>query len=302
LVEQIVQDYSTRDGETPVYQAAVLQAGGSPILRAADSLFQAARSHGNIVISSGFTILGAEKCETDGPIGSVVIGRTLNDMGCHSVFLTDAHNSILFEAICRKADLGSYECLTFPIDDKLAQSEAKRILDEFSPVAVIAIERAGWNRKEIYHNMRGQDISSKTAKMDYLFGEADVRRTLTIGIGDGGNEIGMGNVLEAVKQFVPFGSLCQCPCRGGIASVTKVDHLIVSSVSNWGAYGLAALSAHLANLPFRHTPDDERRLIKVMVEAGAVDGLTGKPIPAVDGKDPERNAEIVRRIREATND
>ena len=302
LIEQAVQQYGSREGAICVYQAASALAGGSPILRAADSLFQTAKKGGNVVISSGFTIISAGRCETDGPIGSVVVGRFINDMGGHSVFLTDAQNSSLFETICKKANLESYECLTFPIEHELAQLETERILDEFSPVAIIAIERPGWNRKTIYHNMHGQDISSKTAKMDYLFNKAHLRKTLTIGIGDGGNEIGMGNILETVKQLVPFGSLCQCPCRGGIASVTKVDHLIVSSVSNWGAYGLAALSAHFAKLPFRHTPNDERRLIKAMIEAGAVDGVTGKAITAVDGMDIERNAEVVKRIWEATND
>jgi hypothetical protein len=271
-------------------------------LRAADSLFQSAKNGGNVIISSGFTIVSAGRCETDGPIGSVVVGRFINDLGGQPVFLTDSHNLSIFEATCKKADLGSYKCLGFPIKEELAQVETERVFDEFSPAALIAIERAGWNGKSIYHNMHGQDISSRTAKIDYLFDEARLRKTLTIGIGDGGNEIGMGNVLETVRQFVPFGSQCQCPCRGGIAAVTKVDHLIVSSVSNWGAYGLAAISASLANLPFRHTPDDERRLIKIMIEAGAVDGVTGKPLASVDGMDAEKNAGVVKKIREAMAD
>jgi hypothetical protein len=302
LIEQTIQLYGRREGAEQVYKAASELAGGSPTLRAADSIFRVVKKGGNVVISSGFTIISAGRCETDGPIGSVVVGKLVNEMGGHLVFLTDAHNLSLFEMLCKATNLGSYECLTFPIERDLAQLETKRIFDEFSPVAIIAIERPGWNWKSVHHNMHGQDISSKTAKVDYVFDHARVSRTLTIGIGDGGNEIGMGNILETIKRRVPFGSLCQCPCNGGIASVTKVDHLIVSSVSNWGAYGLAALLAHFAELPFRHTPDDERRLIRAVVEAGAVDGVTGKPIAAVDGMDIERNAEVVKRISEAAND
>jgi hypothetical protein len=43
-------------------------------------------------------------------------------------------------------------------------------------------------------------------------------------------------------------------------------------------------------------------LIQAAVEAGAVDGVTGNQIAAVDGMDIERNAEVVKRIWEAAND
>mgnify|MGYP001090435971 CR=1 FL=1 len=32
--------------------------------------------------------------------------------------------------------------------------------------------------------------------------------TLTIGIGDGGNEVGLGDIRDAVKKFVPYGREC----------------------------------------------------------------------------------------------
>lgn len=122
---------------------------------------------------------------------------------------------------------------------------------------------------------------------------------MTIGIGDGGNEIGMGNILQSVIENVPFGSACRCPCGGGIASVTTADHLVVSSVSNWGAYALAALTASLANIPFEHGPVEERRLIKTAVDAGAVDGVTGKSIEAVDGLSVVKNVEYVKKSRKS---
>jgi hypothetical protein len=301
-IEQTIRRHGHRHGGKHVYRAAADLADGSPTLKAASSIFRATKRGGNVVISSGFTIISAGRCETDGPIGSVVVGRLINEIGCRLIFLTDSHYVSLFEAICKLADLDSYECRSFPIENDLALLETKRIFSEFSPVAVIAIERPGWNWKSVHHNMHGQDISSRTGKVDHIFNRARVRKTLTVGVGDGGNEIGMGNIEETVRQCVPYGSSCQCPCNGGIASATRVDHLIASSVSNWGAYGLAALLANLANLSFRHTPDEERRLIKAVVEAGAVDGVTGKPIAAVDGVDIDENAEIVRRIFEVAND
>jgi hypothetical protein len=302
LIEQIIRQYTGRKGTEHLYQASSELAGGFPTLKAAESVFKAAKNGGDVIIASGFTIISVGRCETDGPTGSVVVGKLINEIGGHLVFLTDPDSLALFKVTCETAGLDSFECLAFPIERDLAELEKTRLFSEFSPIAIIAIERPGWNWKGVHHNMLGQDISSKTAKVDYIFDQARSSKTLTIGIGDGGNEIGMGNILETIKRHVPFGSMCQCTCEGGIASVTRVDHLIVSSVSNWGAYGLAALLAELAQLPFEHSPSDERKLIKAMVKAGAVDGASGKSIAAVDGMDIERNAEIVKRIWEVVHD
>jgi hypothetical protein len=56
-------------------------------------------------------------------------------------------------------------------------------------------------------------------------------RTST-GIGDGGNESGMGKVITKVQEHIQNGKI--------IASATSSDHLIASGVSNWGAWGLLA--------------------------------------------------------------
>ena len=65
----------------------------------------------------------------------------------------------------------------------------------------------------------------------------------TIGIGDGGNEIGMGKLPAGlIAQHVPNGAQIAC--------VTSCDHLVVAGVSNWGAYGLAAGVRLLRQAPF----------------------------------------------------
>ena len=56
-------------------------------------------------------------------------------------------------------------------------------------------------------------------------------RTST-GIGDGGNESGMGKVLQKVQEHIPKGNVIAC--------ATSSDHLIAAGVSNWGAWGLLA--------------------------------------------------------------
>ncbi|HMP15928.1 MAG TPA: DUF4392 domain-containing protein, partial [Gemmatales bacterium] len=54
-----------------------------------------------------------------------------------------------------------------------------------------------------------------------------------IGIGDGGNEIGMGKLpWEVLRANIVLG--------GKIACRVPTQHLLVAGTSNWGAYALAA--------------------------------------------------------------
>ena len=53
----------------------------------------------------------------------------------------------------------------------------------------------------------------------------------TIGIGDGGNEVGMGKVCEKVISTVPHGK--------EIATEVSCDYLVTCGVSNWGGLALA---------------------------------------------------------------
>jgi hypothetical protein len=296
LIEEASLQAASRKGVEQLYLALFNVTGGSPTLRAATSLCKAVEHGGNVVITSGFTIMSARRCETDGPIGSVVIGRLLNKMGVHIAYLTDPKYLSLFETMSEAAGLDSYQCYGFPIGDELAEKETLKTIIDFSPAAIIAIERPGWNRKKVYHNMLGEDISDHTARIDHVVNQAHEKGILTVGIGDGGNEIGMGNILQTVLRNVLYGSVCRCACRGGIASVTKVDNLVVSSVSNWGSYALTALMASLLNMPFEHSSSEERKLIGTAVNAGAVDGVTGKSAARVDGLDANVNADFVTKM------
>src|SRR5262249_9814033 len=101
----------------------------------------------------------------------------------------------------------------------------------------------------------------------------------TIGIGDGGNEIGMGKISwETIRRNIPNGA--RVACR------VPTDYLIVCGVSNWGGYGLAAgilhLRARLAGDLFDH--ERERELLQLMVQKGPlVDGVREEPSVSVDG-------------------
>jgi Domain of unknown function (DUF4392) len=74
-----------------------------------------------------------------------------------------------------------------------------------------------------------------------------IGRTST-GIGDGGNECGMGKVLPLVQKHIKNGETIAC--------ATPCDNLITAGVSNWGGWGLVA--AVEALLRFNHLPRMEK--------------------------------------------
>jgi hypothetical protein len=141
------------------------------------------------------------------------------------------------------------------------------------------------------HTMRGRDITASMSPAHRLFEGAGPIRT--IGIGDGGNEIGMGKVpWDVIRRNIPGGGLvaCRVPC----------DYLIVCGVSNWGAYGLAAGVRLLRGAPPEPELFDverERELLRMLVERGPlVDGVSGQPTVSVDGLEFERYAEPLRQL------
>jgi hypothetical protein len=140
--------------------------------------------------------------------------------------------------------------------------------------------------------MRARDISALTRPAHLLF-EAPGRPE-TIGIGDGGNEIGMGRIAwDVIRRNIPSGALTACR--------VATDRLIVCGVSNWGAYALTAGVRHLLGAGIESFCDvgRERELLGVMVEAGPlVDGVLGIPSVSVDGLAFGKYAKVLERMRE----
>jgi hypothetical protein len=127
--------------------------------------------------------------------------------------------------------------------------------------------------------------SSRSSAPRYNNSADRTPRPITLGVGDGGNEIGMGSVHAKLARE---GAL-----MARIASVVAVDHLVVAGVSNWGAYGIVAQLGRLTGQRLLHTPAEERKLIDACVGAGAADGLTRRCEPTVDALDADTHAAVV---------
>ena len=153
------------------------------------------------------------------------IGSTLRAAGLAIVTLEQAKRATSNKRFCSVAVVQG-----FPIDDAEARRDAMRMLDEFAPKAVISVERAGMTPRGTYHNMLGQDFTEGRARIDYVVQEAQTRAIPTIGVGDGGNEIGMGAVADAVHKHVPHGEI--------LCAKLATDVLLPAGVSNWGCYAI----------------------------------------------------------------
>ena len=235
---------------------------------------------GRVVIATGFYILMSGSAETDGPPGALAIGRALQQLGRTVSYVTDSH---AVQAM-RELTAGEAEVIEFGINDAgTSQSGASWILDQLQPDLLISIERCGRNRDDAYLNMRSVDISDQTARIDYLF-ETDVP---SVGIGDGGNEIGMGNLAQVIPTFANLPHL---------PATTWVDRLIVASVSNWGGYGLVAAMSLLTGQNLLPSTEHEASVVQRLVDMGLVDGTTGNPAPFVDGFTTEEHGQALRRL------
>jgi hypothetical protein len=202
----------------------------------------------------------------------VVLGRALRRLGARVAYLADPPVAPLLDA-CLRALGEPRELITVPAEPAAALRAARQTVRAFGPTHLVAVERPGRAADGGYYNAQGSSVGAVNAPLDALF----LRRrpgTVTIGVGDGGNEIGMGRVRARVVRDVPNGAK--------IASVVRTDYLIVAGTSNWGAWGVAAHLALATGRALLHTPAEEARLTRAMVRAGAVDGLTGAARPSVD--------------------
>ena len=218
------------------------------------------------LIVTGFPIPPTMRAETDGPPGAVALYNAVEKLGGKAEILTYSEIEGALQS------LGLNFVRNPPIEDYSL---------------LIAVETPGRAADGKYYSMSGLEIKRDT--FDWIVEKARELGIPTIGIGDGGNEAGMGKIRDLVAKYIPLGER--------IGSVVETDELVLSAVSNWGAYGLigeAALAEEelldvLENL-------DEGEILGLLWKNGIIDGVSKKTEPSVDGIKIEVHKGIVELI------
>jgi D-glutamate cyclase len=259
--------------------------------------------------------------ETDGPPGAVVLAMALEALGAKTTLVTDSNCAGAVKAAVAAAGADPSAVVVCPAAASVSvggRSAQDLWIDEFEQSGpgrtlthVIAIERVGPSHDEQSllkqtrqgpapveeflstvpadhrnrcHNSRGIRIDEWSPPLFRLFESASLhsQNRKTIGIGDGGNEIGMGTVpWEELVRRLPRKESGVIPCR------VATDWNIIAGTSNWGASALAAAVVLLAGrtdaLSGVDTAFHQSLLERMVIDGPAVDGIARRPSATVDG-------------------
>lgn len=306
---------------------------GIRVLFTQDELLRSclALSHSfSVAITTGFPThyMHSPPDETDGPPGAIAMATMLLSLGKQVTMVTDRralemNQAIIDEAVETGVLKHAIPLVTF--EDSGPDSALHFLCHHGDPTKprydhLVAIERSGRAADGNYYNMRGVNIKHLVDPIDNLFIAAKgIPGIITTGIGDGGNELGMGKLKEKVKNLMPNGNLIACD--------VPADYAITAGVSNWGGYAVACglyllhtcpshqrylkkglgeepttrqeqLQDCTANLP---SVDKEESFLSTLVRFGIRSGKTGHLAMEVDGLTfHPTHSDMITRLLEAT--
>jgi len=284
-----------------------------------------------VAIVTGFYIPDANPPapENDGPGGALFLARGLNMLGYHTLLITDEYGKVPLEQGCElfEDELKNTTFFNFPVPKEEAEVVAKKFFEDHPNLkCLISIERVGpchtlssfLNQSEKpgkdeieifrikgpgnlageYLNMRGIPVTNYTAPIHQIFNKENhpSKSIFSIGIGDGGNEIGMGSIPWRIISENILNHL-----GGKIACQVPTDATIVSGVSNWAGYSLVAGLCVFLNQVKKYdkiySEQGETKLIEHYFQTkSAVDGKLGHPALSIDGIDWEIHLKILNLI------
>ncbi|XP_028252154.1 D-glutamate cyclase, mitochondrial isoform X2 [Parambassis ranga] len=291
-----------------------------------------ALSHSSsVAITTGFPThyMHSPPDETDGPPGAIAMATILLSLGKQVTLLTDKralemNRAIIDEAVRTGVLKTAIPVVTF--EDSGPDSALDFLCHHGDPSKprydhLVAIERSGRAGDGNYYNMRAINIKHLVDPIDDLFIAAkNIPGITTTGIGDGGNELGMGKLKEKVKKLMPKGDLIACD--------VPADFAITAGVSNWGGYAVACglfllhtcpshqrylksglglervtpqelLQDWTANLP---SVDKEESCLSTLVRFGIRSGKTANLAMEVDGLTfHPTHSDIITRLLEVTH-
>ncbi len=250
---------------------------------AGEDLAAEARSVG---IVTGFYVPDAPTpaAETDGPIGAILLADVLQSTGWDVCLITDELCSAAIRAAVNACG-AELELMACPVCSRASAAWHESFWSDprqQSLTHLVSVERVGPTMasapgQDQCRNMRDTPIDDWSADLYRLF-EQRPSHIRTIGIGDGGNEIGMGGYWQQVGDTRP-------PPPNACRTIT--DRTVLAGVSDWGAMALAAAvcmhRADFAPLQSWGSARIEHGLSRMVADGPAIDGCTFRPEPTVDG-------------------
>src|SRR5688500_426039 len=190
----------------PLYDAARTAQGDEPLVYlAARALLDRVSGRDVVLIVTGSgSRYGLHKGETDGPLGAASLARVLDlGLGARVALACDEPHRDPVIATVEAAGISVIDgdrlerrphtavVATIPPGAAPGRAFAVTALDRYRPAAVVFIEKTGPNARGVHQTILGSAKNpDETGHAFHLADLARERGILTIGVGDGGNEIG----------------------------------------------------------------------------------------------------------------
>ena len=267
----LLEDFTTHVRAPRLYQK--LKENGSTyspvesLLQASKALYENIKTHDTVTIATGFPIRKAECAfENDGPIGAVMLAKIIDLLGATPVFLVEKALSNKIQQLCNQIGLTFQIMITPAPNDEIPQE----IINDQNPM--IIIEKPGPSKNGEYLNIYGEDISKYVLPISKYV--KTMSPTLTISIGDSGNEYGSGNMLKGVSHTTNIEE---------ITTFSQTTTHILAGTSNLGSVALSASLVKLSKLELSYDTLKEAELVQTAMDLNLVDGVKGFSSLSVDG-------------------
>lgn len=274
-----------------LYNAARKAQNDEPLTYlAAKAILENVKPGGAAVLSCGLMIAPYMREEVDGTFGIAGLARAIAiGAGATPIVLTEDSNIKRMELVIRAVGLdpqpleealsASNKCAleVLPRDVNAVKVLCDRIHRIAQPSLLLVSEKIGPSDIGVYRSGPGFDLTAISGKTQPLVDSFAERGLTTIGVGDGGNEVGMGKIKDTVRELF----------SGDSAAATVTDVLVVAASGNLGCYGIeAVLAAAWGMEEVLHNNDVERRMELASIFGGLIDPSTGFTDGWTDAMEP----------------
>lgn len=286
----ITLDFHARGTIRNIYSCMIEKTQYPLTMKAAEELYNALQKSENkiVLIGTGFLIKPTLKPETDGPTAAALTARAISLLGGIPVIVSQRESRTFLKVTCANAELNLCENIEEaletpysvvlvdmpPIQEKTAADKVMEEMLALRPCAMVSIEHPGQGEDGKYYSVMGYELVGWPGPVDILFEKVGEQGGVTIGIGDAGNEAGMGFAKPEIDSLTPYGEVT--------SSRISCKAPIISSVSEFGAYGLIAALQVVSGKKVLQSPDLEEKVVQAASTAGCLDGCTGRSNPGLD--------------------